>query len=329
MVGRLQAFAQSSGSASSVNPRFRTLVCQAVGAEPAHESNWEALQAPETDLLPSVLARIDSSATSSRAKGLKRYTWLRYQLALSEARNVASLAPEELVLMDDLHLSTNVYSHPSARVLYGIDFLVRPQVYSNLEEQLPDLGWSKPSWPDGPDYQEWRGPDELRLRFHSSWLEHDRRDIGPIFQRARDGAHDLLALAHEDQLVRTCWRGHSHLWLVDAWNLRARLDEMSLPRELASLGRRWNRLCCQTTGRSLELTWQGESKNLAQLLLGRCHRRGHPYTDLVEQLAMELVTTNQAGWPGQWMRRLCERWALESSAQVPLAFWHRWRGDSD
>lgn len=302
---------------------------QAVGSEPAEELDWPALHRPETDLLPTVVNRLDPSQISDRAKGLKRYTWLRYQLALKEARKVASLNPDGLLLVDGLHLASSFYEHPSARALFGIDFLVWESTEGKIAATLRDLGWRKPDYPDGFGFSEWQGPESLRLRFHTHWLNHHQAPLEDIFERSelRDGLRTLAAI---DQFCRTCWQAPSHLWLVDAHAMLKKKPGLfrSVPEELVGAAVRWNALSLATVGVPMSSGVRRlGSWTPVQWTLSRLHRRGDIYSTLLEELAMQLLSQGKAGWPHHWVEALCRRWALSSPLQLPAAFWSRWRGD--
>lgn len=308
--------------------RLQALTRQALGVDPALEDEWELLQSPETDLLPSVAARLEQA--SPRARGLRRYTWLRYQTLLSQARGIASLSPQDLLLADDLHLASSFYSHPSDRVLHGIDFVAPLGWDGEHKESLRTLGWQKPAWPDGPDRSEWVRADGTRLRFHWEWFQGSGVTLEPLRQRASVGDHGLTALSAPDQFQRSCLQAPGHLWMLDAAAMLARdprLCELkSTP--LACLAWRWNKLCRSWAGYDLGLRHPSRRGwTPAQWALALCHRRSDPYSALLGELALQLVCRGQFGWPGQWLRVLRQRWSLRSSLDIPGAYLRRRRGD--
>jgi len=289
------------------------LVRQAVGTVPPEESRWEQLHYPETELLPTVVSRLSSEELSPKAKGLKRYTWLRYQLAQKEADKLSEQFPQTLLLTDDLNLAENVYPEPTGRVLTGLDFLVRPGRRAEVESRLTALGWGKPTWPDNGETSYWTGPESLLLRLHTHWMAH-----GPL---PEEEWFEAGALSPPHQLCRTCWQGPLHLWLVDAHHLKS-----ELPENFQFLGSRLNKLSRQQVGKSLDLP-EVLPVNLAQWALHTTLRRPGFASKLLQELALQLVTQEKPGLPHQWLNALCTRWSLTSYTQIPKATWRRLRGD--
>lgn len=304
-----------------------SLLRQALGLEFATEAGWEQMERPYSELLPSIAEVMEPSVLSARAKGLKKYTWLRYQLALTEAQNVYALAPDRLLLADDLHLVRLCYPSPSARVITGIDFLLHPEGVPGLNAQLAELGWRKPEWADPPGERHWMGKESILLRLHSEWLHYWRAPWDFVFEQSLE--HDgLRGLSPEHQLCRTCRQGPSHLWPLDAHYLLRKFPECAhhLPAPLQVLNKAWNRGYQTEVGAALGLP-ERACRTFAEWVLQVTSEHRNPYTLMPQEMALELAADGEAGWPTQWLRAVCRRWGLQSAAEIPWAFWKRLRGD--
>ena len=303
---------------------LKGLLRQAVGQEPPGEEDWEELRLPESELLPSIASLIPGDAISAKARGLKKYTWLRYQLSLSEARKVYELAPESLLLMDDLNLVLGCYPGPSYRVITGIDFLLKPGFSLH---GLEALGWQKPSWSDPPGMACWLGKDALMLRLHERWLENWCSPWDFVFQESvsRDG---MTSMAPSHQLCRVFQQGKPHLQILDAHYLLTHSPDAvsNLPRPFQVLCRRWNERFKEVVGVSPGLT-SAPPATLAEGLLTFTDGHTDMYRKMIGELALELASYGEAGWPNEWIRALCRRWNLAGPRQIPWALWRRLRGD--
>lgn len=304
-----------------------SLLRQALGLEAASEAGWEQLERPYSELLPSIAEVMDPSTLSARAKGLKKYTWLRYQLALTEAQKVLAMAPHHLLLADDLHLAGLCYPSPSARVLTGIDFLLHPAVTPALNSQLCELGWRKPDWADPPGESHWMGKESILLRLHTEWLHYWRAPWDFVFEQSVEH-HGFRGLSPAYQLCRSCRQGPSHLWPLDAHYLLRKFPECAhhLPRPLQVLARAWNRGYQREVGASLGLPERG-SRTLAEWVLQASSEGSDPYTRMLQEMALELAANGESGGPMQWLHAVCRRWGLGSVAEIPWALWKRLRGD--
>ena len=305
---------------------WERLLRQATGVEPVEVTDWETIPKPDSDLLPTLADRLPAALASPRLQGLKRYTWARYQLLQAAAREVFALAPESLLLLDDLYLAGRFFPKPSSRVLHGIDFLVRTDDLQAVSQSLEDSGWRKPPWGETRFWTEWRNSEDLRLRLHKSWLEFADSCPDRIFEEAETW-QGFRVLNPGRQLCRCGWQGADHLWLLDVDTL-SRLESIAVPREFEPLIAAWNQASQKMLGHHLALELPASARwTPAQWALVKSHRGRHFLAKLVEQLAMELVSRQMFGWPGQWSQALCRRWSLANGWQIPGAAWSRWKGD--
>ena len=310
-----------------MTPSLRGLIRQAVGQEPPAEQAWEDLGPPESELLPSIASLIPRDRISAKARGLKKYTWLRYQLCVSEARKIYESAPESLLLIDDLNLILSCYPGPSYRAITGIDFLVRPDSLIDWNSKLTALGWQKPPWGDPVGTACWVGKESLMLRLHERWLEHWCGSWDFVFRESviRDG---MASMADSHQLCRVFLQGQPHLQFLDAHYLLAKsLDfALALPRPFDMLCGRWSQRFEQATGVSTGLCWRSPA-TLAEWALKCTDGHLDLYRRMIGELALELSSCGEAGWPGQWTQAVCRRWSLSSPREIPRELWQRLRGD--
>ena len=305
---------------------WQRLLRQATGVEPVDTLGWEAIPKPESDLLPTLADQLPATLVSPRIQGLRRYTWARYQLLQAKAREVFALAPESLLLLDDLYLAGRFYPNPSSRVLHGIDFLGRTEDLQSVSRYLEDSGWRQPPWGESRFWKEWRNSDDLRLRLHTSWLEFGDPCADLVFEEAETW-QGFRVLNPGRQLCRCGWQGVDHLWLLDVETL-SRHESTTVPGEFEPLIAAWNKASLKVLGHRLSYAPRASTRwTPAQWALVKSHRGRHFMTKMVEELAMELVSRRLFGWPGQWTQALCRRWSLDNGWQIPGAAWSRWKGD--
>ena len=302
------------------------LLRPAAGVEPVDITGWEDVPKPGSDLLPTLAHQIPAAQTSPKVQGLRRYSWLRYQLLQAAAREVFKQAPQSLLLLDDLYLAGRFYPHPSSRVLHGIDFLVREEALKTVSNRLAELGWRKPSWGDSSFWTEWRNAEDVRLRLHTSWLNYAAPRADHVFEKAQTW-QGFQVLDPGRQLCRCGWQGADHLWLLDIDTL-SRHERITIPDEFAPLLTAWSQTSLKILGRTPNFEAPTAARwTPARWALRVSHRGRHFFTQMVEQLAMELVSDKLYGWPWQWSEAICRRWSLSTGWQIPGAAWSRLKGD--
>jgi hypothetical protein len=189
----------------------------ALGFEAPPVDDWESVNEIEAMVVPTIAWNLGKDAPVS-LKGLLRYTWCRHQVLLKKATEIHQQSNTSLFLADDLNLGAQVYPHPGARAIEGIDFLVQPNEITQVENRLGEHGWRRPTWQAPPEYLELR-PDfdtDLRLRLYRDWLPGLEEKANLEWAAPEKG---LQYLPPEEQFWRTCWMRREPLWLLDAWHL--------------------------------------------------------------------------------------------------------------
>ncbi|MCA9776932.1 MAG: hypothetical protein KC800_09460 [Candidatus Eremiobacteraeota bacterium] len=278
----------------------------ALGLEPSDISDWTPVSPVEGLVVPTIAWRLGEAAPPS-LKGLRRYTWTRYQVLYRKAQELQRIFNLPAFLADDLNLAGRGYPDPSARSMEGLDFYLREKDLEKAEKRLREYGWNRPSWEPVVGSVELRKEEdpELRLRlWHSLYPGLHYQPELPWSDRSEE----LIHLPLGEQFWRTCWIKREPLWLIDSWFLLERGAGRD-PSFLSPYLKGWERTARRQVGSAYRFPAAArEDWSFWDLLLSVSCGRESPLWNRLEELSTAIRDDLACGKdPGHRLRTLLRK----------------------